>query len=298
MHSNRSTTSTEATPPAANSNLEDALNRIATSLQNLIDEQRRLHLQLGQSFVTAHQQQRAESQEISRRLDDLLHQRASTTDPSTSGPAWTDTRPALFTPAPAIPRFRTKTEKHPVKFLDELDIYFRKMGIPPHGKLDVVYEALEGEAQDWACIFRVTWTSFEDFRSNFLQSFWSESEQTTLRRKITTHRWQAGHRSMEGHFTHYLGQARMLTTPIADDMLVVELMKHFSPNIQSLWILHPEKTATAAAEFLRQQDSILASQRNHNYIPPNKRFRLDRRHANTPPLGTQGSTGNALRSGH
>lgn len=293
----RSTTSTESPPAAATPETQDQLERIASTIQQLVNEQRQIRLQLGQSLVTVHKQQQTGFQEIRQRLENL-EQTRHLQEPFVADPPLRDCRPALFTPAPTIPKFRNKEMQHPVKFLEELEKYLKKMKVPPHSQLEMVIEALVGEAQDWASIFQVTWATFADFRRDFLQSFWSEQEQIQLRRRITNHRWQAGHGTMEAHFTHYLGQARLLTTLIPDDLLVAELIKHFPANIQSLWILHPVKTIAAAAEFLRQQDNILASQTAPaNFLPSGpKRFRIDRRYSTVPPLMLTQPSGNASRS--
>lgn len=267
-----------------------------------MNEQARLHLQLGQSIVAVHNQQQTGLQEIRQRLKTLEQAyRRQQPEPSDIHSPPPDQRPALFTPAPAIPKFQNKNTQQPVRFLERLEQYFKKMQTPPQNQLDIVTEALEEEARDWATIFKVTWSSFADFRQDFLQSFWSEQDQIQLRQKITTQRWQPGQRPMEAHFAHYLGQARLLTThPIPDNLLVAELIKHFPTNVQSLWSLHPEKTVAAAAEFLRQQDVILASsnpkqQTTYSSSEP-KRFRLDRRFSAVPPLILNRASGNAPRS--
>ena len=197
----QSTTSTESTPPnstPAAIHGQDQLDHIATTLQKMLEEQGRLRLQVGQGLVSAYKQQQSSLQQVMQRLDQIEKSLTLRPEP-TSSPIPSESRPALFSPAPTVPKFRNKTLKHPIKFLEELDKYFKKMKTPLHEQLDVVLEALEEEAQYWAGIFQVSWTNFMDFRNDFLQSFWSESEQIQLRRRITNHRWQPGRHTMEAH---------------------------------------------------------------------------------------------------
>lgn len=181
-------------------------------------------------------------------------------------------QPLFFTPAPPIPTFKGPyAGKHPVKFLKELETYFKKMNIPTEAQLElVVSEALTDTAHDWSIIFKDSWLCFEDFRADFLSTYWSEQEQHKLRQNIATHRWSAAsNRTMEAHFAHYVGLTRLLTNPIPETVLVADLMKHFPTNIQALWSLKADKTTTAAAEFLRLQEAILKGAQAQ---APTKRF--------------------------
>lgn len=200
----------------------------------------------------------------------------------------------FFTPAPPVPRFRGQYQgKHPVKFLEELETYFRKINIPDELKLGTVLsEALTETAQDWSAIFRDSWDVYEDFRKDFLQTFWSEEEQMKLRQTINNHRWSAkSNRSMEAHFAHYVSLARLLTDPIPENILVANLIKHFPTNIQALWSLTTEKTTTAAAAFLRLQEGIIVG--SQTQLEPK---RASGAHNQVTPRPTAMSLGNGRRS--
>ncbi|KYB29846.1 hypothetical protein TcasGA2_TC031583 [Tribolium castaneum] len=49
-------------------------------------------------------------------------------------------------------------------------------------------------------------------------------------------------------------KANMLTTPLSEEVLLDELLRHFPERIQSLWILEKNCTTTEAAEFLAAQE--------------------------------------------
>lgn len=195
----------------------------------------------------------------------------------------------FFTPAPPVPKFRGQYQgKHPVKFLQELDAYFKKMNIPAEGQLDVVVsDALSEAAHDWSAIFKDSWQNFDDFHTDFLKTYWSGPEQAKLKHNIATHRWStASNRSMESHFAHYVGLARLLTAPIPEEVLVADLIKHFPTNIQALWSLKDGQTTAAAAEFLRVQEAII---KGAPTSPPAKRFCTENKSLPTPKFGQQGN---------
>lgn len=155
-----------------------------------------------------------------------------------------------------MPRFRGDDHKHPVRFLEELDTYFKRMGISEAQCLDFVGESLQGAASDWAAIYRGRWTTYQGFKDDLLASYWSEMEQNKLRHRLSTTTWTRGRFSMGNHFAHFVGLARLLTNPIPETTVVAELMRHFPSNIQSLWMLKEPKTIAAAATFLKQQEGI------------------------------------------
>lgn len=108
---------------------------------------------------------------------------------------------------------------------------------------------------------------------------------------------------MEAHFAHYVGLARLLTTPMSENLLISELMKHFPVNLQSLWALKSgtEKTIANAAEFLRSQENIMTQDTGaltqipmtRNAPLTNKRFKLDNRTREVP--NNNNGTGNDRR---
>lgn len=256
-------------------------------MQQMREDQKSFQLQLGKSLVAMHKEQQTKlgaiEHHFNKTQDNTLQQ-----DDNTIAATSSETRPMYFTQRPPIPIFRGATNnKHPVKFLEDLELYFRKLEVPPEKRLDIIREALIDEARDWASIFQISWETYEDFRSDFLHAFWSEQAQNKLRHNIATHRWAASQRrTMEAHFAHYVGLARLLTTPMPEHLLIGELMKHFPVNLQSLWALKPEseRTITIAAEFLRLQENIMTQATEAlvpapiRQVPPtNKRFRLDNR---------------------
>lgn len=80
----------------------------------------------------------------------------------------------VFTQSAQLPTYNDDDEKNPVKFIEELESYFRKVCVPEDAQLAGALEALEGPAQDWVTIYRVSWRSYGDFKRDFLRSFWSD----------------------------------------------------------------------------------------------------------------------------
>lgn len=281
------------------------LSEITALVRQMKEDQKSFQIQLGKSLVAMHKEQQLKLVSIENQFHNPLAQDKTAQQNTAYTVSVTDSekRPVYFTPHPTVPTYCGATSpKHPVKFLDEIEIYMRKLETPPTKKLDVIREALTEEARDWASIFQISWETYEDFRSDFLNAYWSEQDQNKLRHIIATQRWSAAkRRTMEAHFAHYVGQARLLTPPIPESLLIEQLMKHFPVNLQSLWALKsaPEKTITNAAEFLRSQESIVTQATGttgtiRSGPPMNSRFRLDNRMQEN--ILNRNATGNGQRS--
>ncbi|CAH1188794.1 unnamed protein product [Phyllotreta striolata] len=249
--------------------LEDNLKTTTEGLRNTFHDFAQNHqqsmAQIGRSLVAMHKENQATNERMLTEIQKLLETQESTRRPTTdSRTEHRIERPVFVSPSPIVPKFKSDGTKHPVKFIEELDSYLKKMEIPPAQQLNVVNKALVGAAEDWSTIYKISWLTFEDFRRDFLDCFWSEVEQNRVRHQISTHKWMTGSRhSMEGHFAKYVGMARLLTKPIPEEILLADLMRHFPPAIQSLWMLKENKTLTNAALFLRQQEDISAEGPNH-----------------------------------
>lgn len=149
---------------------------------------------------------------------------------------------------------------HPVTFLEDLTSYLKK--IPAQGKeLDIVQECLTDQARNWARIYKDRWTDYEDFKRDFLETYWSEVEQNKVRRDIVSNRWDKNKcPTMLSHFLKLAGQINLLTFTIPERQLVSDIMRHYPKNVQQLWALSRNETILAATEFLRQMDNINASE--------------------------------------
>ena len=158
------------------------------------------------------------------------------------------------------PKFN-KGKIHPVTFLEDLISYMRK--IPSkNNEVDIAYECLQGEARDWARVYYLNWKNLEDFKKDFLNTFWGEFEQSKIRRQIVYGKWNVNtHRTMLSHFLSLTSRAHMLTTTIPENQLVADMIRHYPKNVQILW---KGKTILQMTEFLKNIDDI--NQNDEEYL--------------------------------
>lgn len=155
------------------------------------------------------------------------------------------------------PKYPGKNDIHPVSFIEDLTSYLKRIPTPTGGVVDLIIECLEGETRNWARICRERWQNLEDFKSDFLNTYWGDTEQNNLRRKIVCNTWdKSKHSSMLEHFISLTGQAKMLAYPIPEKQLINDIMQHFPKQVQYVWTTNPASTIIEAAEFLRRIDNI------------------------------------------
>lgn len=158
-------------------------------------------------------------------------------------------------PAPEKPTFSGLSEETAPLFLRDLQKFGKVFNLSDKALLELAQECLKGDAETWATLYEDSWRTFSDFRKSFLDSFWTENKQREIRCKIGSgsYRKESGV-SMLVHFGKYIALAKQLTTPIAEPLLVAEMMRHFPSYIQSLWRFKGVNTIAAAVELLTTQD--------------------------------------------
>lgn len=154
------------------------------------------------------------------------------------------------------PKFGGKPDIHPVTFLEDLEIYLKKAG--SNGKeIELILECLVGETRDWARIYKERWREVNDFKIDFLATYWGDREQNELRRAIVQSQWdRIKSPSMQNHFMQLVGKAQMLSYKIPEKQLVADIIRHFPKYIQQGWMTSKIENIIETAEYLRNMDNI------------------------------------------
>ncbi|CAH1379214.1 unnamed protein product, partial [Tenebrio molitor] len=157
-------------------------------------------------------------------------------------------------PAPERPSFEGLRRQNPMKFLRAVEEYGHSFGLNSPRLLGVAVDCLKGNAKHWTGIYRDNWRTYEDFKRDFLKTYWSAQRQRDIRFQISTGRYDETKGTMLSHFAYFVDMAKMLTTPLSEEVLLDELIRHFPDNVQSLWILQKISNIAEAAEFLSGQE--------------------------------------------
>lgn len=159
--------------------------------------------------------------------------------------------------APNKPRFDDKTHDNPVVFLRKLEDYAKELNISQERLLSLALCCLHGSPKTWTSIFKEQWSTYDDFKKDFLNVYWTRDKQRNLRYKIINDKYVPRQgTSMLAHFSKYTNQASFLNPPMSEDDLLSELVRHFPHNLQSQWLGRENKTIKGFAHFLVEQESI------------------------------------------
>lgn len=159
------------------------------------------------------------------------------------------------------PKFGDGKGTHPVTFLEDLDAYIKKTS-STNNIIDKILECLMGNARDWARIYKARWSNLEDFKMDFLATYWGEKEQNELRRTIVQGNWdQEANPSMLDYYLALVGKAQMLTYKLPEKQMITDLVRHFPKNVQQGWITSKIDSIIGTAEYLRSMDDINKQER-------------------------------------
>lgn len=194
---------------------------------------------------------------------------------------------------PKRPTFDGSGEINPVRFLEQLERYYRRLDILDRHKVDVALDCLEQDALYWADVYRGNWKDYTQFRRAFLNRYWSAAEQFKLRNKICTSKWEPEKRSMGNHLAFFISQAKLLTDLIPESTLVAELIRHFPTEIQALWQAADRHSISQLAEFIGKQEALFdyptvgktlatRTEPHTTTIEPPKRVHTTSQHATLP----------------
>jgi hypothetical protein len=103
-------------------------------------------------------------------------------------------------PAPERPSFEGLRRQNPMKFLRAVEEYEHSFGLNSPRLLGIAVDCLKGNAKHWTGIYRDNWRTYEDFKRDFLKTYWSAQRQRDIRFQISTGRYDETKGTMLSHF--------------------------------------------------------------------------------------------------
>ncbi|XP_044752904.1 uncharacterized protein LOC123312507 [Coccinella septempunctata] len=184
---------------------------------------------------------------------------------SASVAEWQEATLSLIAKGSAInseaPIFRNAVRDHPARFLKALEDHFNLTHTPRSEHLNLAKSRLHGSAKDWVEFLSDGWSTYDDFKREFLAAFWSVDQQHEERRRLGMRKYQAAQDGdMASHFLRQINRYRLFSPPLSQDTMQREVMRQYPPAIQSLWALMDRPTLAYTVTFLERQDSIERSQ--------------------------------------
>lgn len=192
-----------------------------------------------------------------------------------SGTDWKELAVTLMTTKSAVnslsekPTFSGNDSRvNPVHFLDKFEEYWSERRVVCKDKLKTVLRCLKENAEEWATLNKVGWSSYDQFRADFLGYYWSESTQMgVLTRRLGYSYQNEGKLKMSDFFVRQFNELKTINVIQNESMMLNNIMRQFPSNIRSLWGVTSIKTTASALQLLRREETNAEESRTE------KRFR-------------------------
>lgn len=170
-----------------------------------------------------------------------------------------------------LPNFDGNIQKmHPMEFIEVLEKHFRNKTISELEKIEIVIEQLEGDVEIWAKSEPGRWITFDDFRRDFLNYYWSECTQKRILEGLFRPKaYNARYGSMQHHVWTWVNKTRYLTLSISRASLIDSLIKHFPNDVQNILMGARVETTEQLTRLLggieeKEKGSRREDERNQN----------------------------------
>lgn len=105
-----------------------------------------------------------------------------------------------------FPKFEDESKTNPVKYIDDLERYFRVKNVGPARKLLTVESTLEGKARTWLDLSEGI-DSYETFKNQFLEKFYSVPIRIEIKKKWTDEKYKPYEGGLQSYFYRKLKEA-------------------------------------------------------------------------------------------
>lgn len=144
--------------------------------------------------------------------------------------------PPLKIWADQVPRFEGKTLENPVSFLKRLEDYATVFGLCDIDLFRSLSIVLKGNAYFWFEVVKHTICSFAEFKSKFLEQYWSSRIQNSLRAQLHSEKFAPGRgKTLEVHLAEIYEKTRHLSPPIQDAELILIILAQLPFRFQTHW---------------------------------------------------------------
>lgn len=151
-----------------------------------------------------------------------------------------------------LPVFNDDGTLHPIDFVNQVEQEFRVLGMSFENFQYTLSEKFGNKARVWSQALLFSFRSFQDFKTAFVQHFWSETKQLDIKLELQATKYTEREGSLVNHFMKYIAMARHIDPPYSESMLIATIARHYPPNVSS--VLIGACNIEQALERLRQAD--------------------------------------------
>ena len=186
-----------------------------------------------------------------------------------------------------LPLFDDCSDKNPVLHLRRLDEYIRLKGIPKALQLAVAYRSIVGQmSRQWVETVSVNLQDYEEFKTEFLRVWWSQSKQALMRCSLYQGKYnRSSNLSLSGYFLKHATMASYLDPRPSHVEIIEAIRYHYPIGVQRAMLSNHLQTIEATLELLRRVELMESSEGFHR---PHQPQQQPQHHPNVPRQIQQG----------
>lgn len=151
----------------------------------------------------------------------------------------------------------TKYSPHPKDFLNEVEDFFEQFCVSDEVKLKEVGRLLRDDARSWYQVYRVSFRSFTDFKSAFLEFYWGPQMQNSARLSLLAPgRSPPGHGQLAPYFLHQLRAMNYLDDTPSDSFKIASIIQSFPYDVKLAITQFNATNIDAVLQILKSFDHL------------------------------------------
>jgi len=147
----------------------------------------------------------------------------------------------------------------PQRYLKNLEQYFRDSKVTSVGvKFYCIGSGLKGHASDWFDYSKLTFTTYDDFKNQFLAKFWSQKEQQKYKRLLFTENYQSQikNESLSDFFHRQLTKSLCIFPDLSFKEILLKFAVKLPNEYATLLITRNAQNVEELGTFIKDLDCL------------------------------------------
>lgn len=146
---------------------------------------------------------------------------------------------------------------HPKEFIAEVDIYYQCSNATDEMRLVEMGRLLRGDAKAWYQIYGASFSSFAQFKEEFLKYFWGPRVQNSVRKAmLSSNQTPPECGQLATNFLNKVKCMRYFDEPVPEQQVVSTVISQFPYDVQSAVIQANAETVSSVLDILRGFDQL------------------------------------------
>jgi hypothetical protein len=165
----------------------------------------------------------------------------------------------------SLPKYSDSSKQVAFHIIRELYEYFSLKRTPEELRLPLVFRSISDPfAKQWMSTTYGQLKSYDDFKKAFTELLWDGTGQSEIGCVVYQDRYNyRSGESFSKHYIRYANMASMLSPAMSDQDLLIAVITHYEPRVQSCLVSANLKATQEALAFLTKLQCVEKSRENY-----------------------------------